>query len=215
MFRDRVDAAKRLANIMLELKGKDIIVLAIPRGGVVIGYEIAKALKAELDVIIPRKIGAPLDPELAIGAIGEDGSLYLMEPLMNQLGVSKDYIDEEANRQLKEIKRRAIKYRGSREALELKDKIVILVDDGLATGATMKVAIMQVKKKEPKEVIVAIPVSPKDTLDEISRMVDKVYCLATPTPFFAIGQFYRNFEQVSDEEVIELLNKAREESKLN
>jgi len=205
VFKDRSEAGKRLVQLMKELKGKDLVVLAIPRGGVVVGYEIAKELKAKLDVIIPRKIGAPLDPELAIGAIGEDGTLYLMENLVDQLGVSKEYIEEEVERQMREIKRRALKYRGEREALDIKGKTVILVDDGLATGATMKAAIMQVKKREPKEIFVAVPVSPKDTLLEISKMVDKVYCLATPEPFYAIGQFYRNFEQVSDEVVIKLL----------
>ncbi|GBC74957.1 Putative phosphoribosyl transferase [archaeon HR06] len=205
MFKDRSEAGKKLVQLLKELKGKDLVVLAIPRGGVIVGYEIAKELKAKLDVIIPRKIGAPLDPELAIGAIGEDGTLYLIENLVNQLGVSKEYIEEEVERQLREIKRRALKYRKGREALDVKGKTVILVDDGLATGATMKAAIMQVKKREPKEIFVAVPVSPRDTLLEISKMVDKVYCLATPEPFFAIGQFYRNFEQVSDDVVIELL----------
>lgn len=205
MFKDRIHAGKLLAEKLKDYKGKDAIILAIPRGGVVVGYQIAKEINARLDVIVPRKLGAPGNPELAIGAIAEDGSIYLVDEVISQYGIDESYLRDEAEAQLKEIKRRVGVYRGGKDLPKLEGRIVILVDDGLATGATMKAAVSMVSKMNPLELIVAVPVAPPDTVKDISEMVNKVVCLSTPTFFFAIGQFYQDFEQVSDEEVLSLL----------
>ena len=207
MFEDRIIAGQKLAKELLDYKGERVVVLAIPRGGVVVGYEVAKALGAPLDVIIPRKIGAPFNPELAIGAITQDGTLILNSPLIDRLGVSESYIQRETERQRKEIVRRMSRYRGDKEYPKLDGKVVILVDDGIATGATIKAAIASIRKQRPTLLILAVPVGPTDTIEEMRRAVDKVICLLTPYPFFAIGQFYHDFRQTSDEEVIRLLQK--------
>lgn len=211
MFNDRVEAGRQLATKLLEYVGKDVLVLAIPRGGVVVGYEVAHRLKAPLDVIAPRKIGAPGNLELAIGALTEDGTLILDQRLVKYYGISENYIKEEVERQLHEIKRRLHMYGGDRPYPNLKGKTVILVDDGIATGATMMAAIASIRKKGAEKIIVAVPVAPSSTLSKLRRNVDKLICLHTPEPFFAVGQFYRIFDQTSDEEVISLLKRNREE----
>ena len=211
MFNDRVEAGRQLATKLLEYVGKDVLVLAIPRGGVVVGYEVAHRLKAPLDITAPRKIGAPGNPELAIGALAEDGTLILDQRLVEYLGVSENYIKEEVERQLHEIKRRLHMYRGDRPYPNLKGKTVIVVDDGIATGATMMAAIASIRKKGAKKIVVAIPVAPPSALNKIRSSVDQLICLYAPEPFFAVGQFYRIFDQTSDEEVISLLERNREE----
>ena len=208
-FNDRVDAGKRLASALADFKGKDAIVLAIPRGGVVVGFEIAQALNAPLDVIIPRKVGAPDNPELAIGAMTEDGTIILDENLVNYLGVSEDYIKEESKRQKIEIERRLKMYRKNEPYPNLKGREVIVVDDGIATGSTMKAALASVKNRGAKTVAVAVPVGPPSTIQELKKQADKVICLYTPEYFQAIGQFYKDFEQTTDEEVIQLLKESK------
>lgn len=209
MFKDRTEAGKILAEALSEYKDKNTIVLAIPRGGVVVAYEVAKALNAPLDLIIPRKIGAPSQPELAIGAVTEDGTTILNQDIIQYLRVPDDYIKTEVKRQIEEIKRRIQRYLGDKPRLSIEGKVVILIDDGVATGATTRAAIASIRKRKPALIVLAIPVGPPDTVKELREDADKVICLTTPKPFFAIGQFYENFEQTSDEEVIQILNKLK------
>ena len=213
-FKNRVDAGKQLASA-LKPASKDAIVLAIPRGGMVVGFEVAKALGVQLDVVITRKIGAPDNPELAIGAVAEDGTAILDDSIVGMLQVSKGYISEAVERQKLEIKRRLLRYRGDVPYPSLKNREVIVVDDGVATGSTLKAAIMSIRKKGARTIIVAVPVGPPDTVQKFSRLADRVVCLRMPEPFYAIGEFYDDFEQTEDEEVIKLLkmNKKRFQSK--
>ena len=204
-FNDRVEAGKKLAKALEDFKGKNAIILAIPRGGVVVGFEIASELELPLDVIIPRKVGAPNNPELAIGAVAEDGTIILDNSLVTYLGVSESFIREESARQREEIKRRLKVYRPNEPSPNVKGLDVILVDDGIATGSTMKAALASVKNQGAKTVTVAVPVGPPSTIEELKKQADKVICLKTPEYFQAIGQFYLDFNQTSDEEVIELL----------
>ena len=210
-FSDRVDAGKRLALALKSFSGQDGIVLAIPRGGIVVAYEIAKELVLPLDVIIPHKIGAPDNPELAIGAMTEDGTSILDENLVAYLGVSRNYIREESARQKKEIERRLKTYRQNEPYPNFKGRDVIIVDDGIATGSTMKAALASVKNQGARSVTVAVPVGPPSTIKEFKKLAEKVVCLYTPEYFAAIGQFYDDFGQTSDEEVIQLLKKAKKE----
>ncbi len=208
MFQNRIEAGKRLAQkIKKEISAKDLekaIILALPRGGVVTGAEAAKELKIPLDIIITRKIGALFNPEYAIAAVSKNE--LIINPRENP---EPTYLQEEAKKQREEIFRREKVFRQGRAAPYLENKIVILIDDGLATGLTMKAAILEVKKQKAKTVIVAVPVAPPDTVSEIFKMVDKIIFLDTPEPFFALGQFYQDFPQVSDEEVVKILKDSR------
>ncbi len=214
-FADRVEAGKRLALAFADFVGKNAIVLAIPRGGVVVGYEIAEELNLPLDVIIPRKIGAPDNSELAIGAMTEDGTIILDENLVSYLGVPHDYVKEESARQKSEIERRLKVYRGNEPYPNLNGRDVIVVDDGIATGSTMKAALASVKNKGARTVIVAIPVGPPSTIEELNKRADRVVCLYTPEYFQAIGQFYVDFNQTTDEEVIQLLKQNKKRRSIN
>jgi predicted phosphoribosyltransferase len=209
-FTDRVDAGKRLASALSDFSGKKGIVLAIPRGGVVVGYVIAKALNLPLDVIIPRKIGAPDNPELAIGAVAEDGTAILDSSLISYLGVNQEYIKEETERQKDEIMRRLKIYRQDASYPNLKGLDVIVVDDGIATGSTMKAALASVKNRGAASITVAVPVGPPSTIEELEKMADRVVCLYTPEYFQAIGQFYSDFSQTQDEEVIKLMRESKQ-----
>jgi predicted phosphoribosyltransferase len=208
-FENREEAGKRLAKELLAYRGKATIVFAIPRGGVVTAYEIAKVLDAPLDIIIPRKIGAPGNQELAIGAVTEDGTTILNTRLVTMLDISDAYIESEKTKQIEEIKRRVKTYRGEHSPKDFEGKIIILVDDGIATGATVRAAIHSLRKGNPSFIIVAIPVGPPDTIQELKQEVDKLICLITYEPFFAIGQFYTDFSQVPDRDVITLLKKTK------
>jgi predicted phosphoribosyltransferase len=210
-FQDREEAGKMLSLKLTEYSDKDTIVLAIPRGGVIIGYQVAHELKVPLDIIVPRKIGAPYNSELAIGAVAEDGSLSLDESAIMYMNVSKSYIEEESRRQITEIRRRQKLYRGETPYPMLQGHAIIIVDDGIATGSTVKAAIASIRKKKPKSVVVAVPVAPRSTVKELEKEADRVICLSTPEFFYAIGQFYLDFSQITDEEVIRLLEKSREE----
>lgn len=209
-FTDRIDAGKRLASELKDFAGKNGIVLAIPRGGVVVGFEIAKALNLQLDVIIPRKIGAPENPELAIGAVAEDGTTILDNQLIKYLAVSKEYVAIETQRQKLEIGRRLKLYRHDASYPNLKDLDVIVVDDGIATGSTMKAALASVRNRGAASVTVAVPVGPPSTIDELNKLADRVVCLYTPEYFQAIGEFYTDFSQTPDEEVIRLLRESKQ-----
>jgi putative phosphoribosyl transferase len=201
-FRDRHEAGQLLAKELAVLHGrKDVIVLGVPRGGVVVAYEVAKALGAPLDVYITRKIGAPYNPELAIGAVASDGTLVLDHDLIERIGVPDGYVQQETARQRQEIKRRLAAYRGSRPEADLNGKTVVLVDDGVATGATTLASLRAIKA----QLILAVPVGPEDTIQVLAGEADQVVCLYTPDLFWAVGAFYSVFDQTSDAEVIQLL----------
>jgi putative phosphoribosyl transferase len=211
MFNDRRDAGAQLASRLEEYKGQaGVLVLALPRGGVATGFEIAHYLKAPLDIVIVRKIGFPGQPELAIGAVSETGTVVLNESIISTYGVSKDYIEREISQQKKEISRRAELYRKGKRLPSLEGKTIILVDDGVATGATMKAAITTLKQERLKKLIVALPVAPAGTADEINHMADTFICIETPFDFMAVGAYYDDFTQVSDDEVIDLLKRSAE-----
>lgn len=205
MFRDREDAALQLAAL---LKGRALhnpLVLAIPRGGVVTGAVLAQELGAELDVVLSRKLRAPWQPELAIGAVAEDGGLYLCYDAEELVGPTSAYLAEERRHQLAEIGRRKKLFRAVRPAAPIADRSVIVTDDGIATGSTMIAALQTIRAQGPHEIIVAVPVAPPDRLAEIRRWCDDLVCLHSPEEFWAIGQFYEDFTQVEDGQVVELL----------
>jgi len=211
MFTDRRDAGLQLAEKLKHYKScKGVLVLALPRGGAVPGYEIARATGAPLDVLIVRKIGFPHQLELAIGAVSETGAVVLNQRIISDGGVTKKYIEDEISAQKKEIDRRIRLYRGGRRLgfEEVEGKTIILVDDGVATGATMKAAIATLKEEKIKRLIVAVPVSPLETADELRAMADEFVCLYTPSDFMAVGNYYRDFSQVTDEEVVEILKES-------
>lgn len=210
LYKNRVDAGRRLASALSGVVDKEAIVLAIPRGGVVVGFEIAQALDLQLDIIVPRKIGAPENPELAIGAVTEDGTAFMEDKLVGYLQVSQAYINKESEYQRREIERRLKLYRGEKPRPDLKNRDVILVDDGIATGSTMKAALASVRKKGAKKVVVAVPVGPPSTIRELENQADRVVCLYSPEFFYAIGEFYEDFAQTEDAEVIRLLARRRE-----
>lgn len=212
MFNDRSDGGSQLALRLKKYKDqKGVLVLALPRGGVVTGYEIARYLNAPLDVVIVRKIGFPGQPELGIGAVPETGTVVLNEFIISTYGVQKDYIEREISRQKEEISRRVKLYRKGKGLPDLEGKTIILVDDGVATGATMKAAITTMREEKLSKLIVALPVAPPSVADEIQQMVDEFICIETPFDFMAVGAHYRDFTQVSDEEVIELLQRSAED----
>jgi putative phosphoribosyl transferase len=212
LFQDRREAGQALARELASFKGSsDLIVLGIPRGGVVVGHEIAKALGAPIDVYITRKIGAPHNPELAIGAVASDGTLIIDQQLVRRLGVEQDYIEEESKRQKGEISRRLSEYRGDRPSPDLAGKTVILVDDGVATGATTLVTIRAIKAQDPSELVLAVPVGPRDSIENLRQEVDKIVCLHAPEIFWAVGAFYNVFDQTSDAEVKALLQMDQEQ----
>jgi putative phosphoribosyl transferase len=212
IFRNRIDAANKLAEKLLWLLKKEqsdssIVVLSIPRGGVVVGDVVAAKLNTKLDILVSRKIGAPDNPEFAIGAVMPDGTYFLNEnDDMLTFNITQSYIDAEVNVQTKEIERRLMSFRGSKEYdNQLKGKAVILVDDGIATGATILSAVQWLKTKQNcQELIIAVPVAPNDTVDRLKQIIgnnERVIVLYSPEPFIAVGRFYQDFRQVSDDEV--------------
>jgi putative phosphoribosyl transferase len=205
MFRNREEAGRKLAERLRGRKFSDPIVLAIPRGGVVTGAALAAGLDAELDVVLSRKLRAPYQQELAFGAISEDGVVYLVPELRGMSKLTEEYLAEESGRQLTEIARRKSLFRDVRPQAPLAGRSVIVTDDGIATGSTMIAALQTVRAKSPREVIVAAPVASPDRLQVIRRLCDEVVCLLSPEDFWAIGQFYQDFTQVEDEEVVKIL----------
>lgn len=208
LFEDRRDAGERLSERLTKYRGAKAVVLAIPRGGVVIGDVMARALGLPLDVIITRKIGAPGNPEFAIGAVSQDGTRYLDESTISALGVSEDYIEENVAEQIAEIARRTKDYRGS-NVYDLKGKTAILVDDGIATGHTAMAAVKYARKLGPSKLVFVAPVSSRSATARLAAIVEEFVCLDTPWDFYAVGQFYKRFEQVDDNEVIRILKKYR------
>ena len=208
-FRDRKDAGIVLARrLMRYARQADAIVLGLPRGGVVTAFEIANALELPLDVLIIRKLGTPGQTELAMGAIARGGTRVLNEDVIRLLGISQQQIDEVAAREEKEAERRELIFRGDHEPLSVSGNTVIVVDDGLATGSTMLAAVRVVKAQKPTRLVVAIPVAPQDTCDRISREVDELVCLSSPVWFNAVGEWYEDFTQTTDQEVVDLLRTA-------
>jgi putative phosphoribosyl transferase len=210
-FQSRIDAgqkiAERLFGLKLDLFGEsgsqNIVILAVPRGGIIIGDIAASELVARLDVVISRKIGAPNNPELAIGAVMPDGSYFLNQEIIDMLNVSQEYIDIQASTQIKEIDRRLLSYRGSKEYdNEYQDKIIVLVDDGIATGATILASASWIKNKQRcRKLLIAVPVAPRSILKNLNEVADDVIVLYSPEDFMAVGAFYQNFAQIEDDEV--------------
>ena len=205
MFRDRMDAGKQLARLLDDRDVEADIVLAIPRGGLPVGRAVADALGVPLDIIAARKIGAPGNPELAIGAVASDGSVWLNDRLIDQIGVDDSYIDEGIDRERENAQAKVDRYRKGRQEPEIAGKKVLIVDDGVATGATTTACIRQVKNAGADRVILGIPVGPPDSIERLGSEVDEVVCVETPPHFGAVGQFYETFTQVTDEEAIDYL----------
>ena len=210
-FRDRREAGRRLAEALNGYRPRRPFILAIPRGGIVVGYEVAVALDAPLDVVVPRKLRAPYNPELAVGAVAHDGSVYVDSPLVSSLRIPEEYLKEETATQLEEIRRRMTVYRGDRPQPELTGRVAIIVDDGIATGSTMIAALRAVRGMKPEAVVAAIPVAPPEGVESLRAEADDVVCLYTPTLFYAVGQFYDDFAQTTDDEVVFLLRRREQE----
>ncbi|MCD6591828.1 MAG: phosphoribosyltransferase [Thaumarchaeota archaeon] len=209
LFKDRLEAGEKLAEILSDYRGERAAVIAVPRGGVEVGYAIASKLDIPLEVTVPRKIGSPMDPELAVGAVAEDGTIYVEEEVSRMLGVREDWIRIEAERELQEVRRRLEIYRGGKPLPSLEGYTILLVDDGIATGATIIATARFLRKLNPGKLIIAAPVAPPEVLPKLSKEADDIRCLETPTPFFAIGQFYQSFPQLSDSEVLEYLSRIK------
>jgi putative phosphoribosyl transferase len=209
-FQNRADAGRKLARSLAHLRWENPVVLALPRGGVPVGFEVAKALEAPLDVVLVRKIGSPGQPELGLGAVvdGANPRIVLNEELVELVRPGRRYLEAEATRQLAEIERRRALYRPGRAPLPLTGRSVIVIDDGIATGATMKAVLQALRQSGPKRVVLGVPVAPADSLRELSTLADETVSLMTPEPFYAVGAFYRDFDQTTDEEVIDLLARA-------
>lgn len=208
IFKDRIDAGKQLVEKLKEYKGdENAIVVALPRGGVVLGNEIARELNLPLDIVVPRKIGAPGNPEFACGAITEAGE-YVPNPDAGR--ISEDHIKSETEKEKQESKRRLNLYRPGMRERDFKNKTVILVDDGIATGLTMEAGIKTLKEMGVNEIIVAVPVSAEDSYQRVKEMVKRIICLDQPMFFGAVGQFYEKFDQTEDKEVIELMKKTNQ-----
>lgn len=206
-FADRNDAGRKLAQALDRYRGRDnVLILALPRGGVPIGAIIAQHLKANLDLMVVRKLGTPGHEELAMGAIASGGERILNQDVIRLANVSDAALQDVTERERKELERREKAYRGDRPWPDVRGATVMIVDDGLATGATMKAAIKAVRRYQPKELVVAVPVAPPDTIEELRQQVDEVICLETPDAFGGIGRWYRNFGQTSDDEVRAGLN---------
>lgn len=212
IFRDRRDAGRRLAAELSSYADRgDLLVLALPRGGVPVAYEVARALHAPLDVFMVRKLGFPGYEELAMGAIATGGVRVLDEELLRMLEIPREAIERVTAIELSELERREREYRGDRPPPDVRGKTVILIDDGLATGSTMRAAVAALKKEGAKKIVVAVPVAPPDTCRELATQVDDIVCAVTPEPFRAVGLWYADFSQTTDEEVRELLDRAASE----
>jgi putative phosphoribosyl transferase len=203
LFSDRADAGRQIAKRLLHFRERDPVVLALPRGGVPIGREVAAALHARMDLILVRKIGAPGQPELALGAVvdGPRPELVINEDVKAMLHVGADYIAREEARQLEEIKRRRTLWLGKRSHVAIEGKTALIVDDGIATGATVRAALRAVRRARPAHLVLAVPVAPPDTIERLRGDADEIVCLATPATFWAISMFYGSFPQVADAEV--------------
>jgi putative phosphoribosyl transferase len=207
VYSTREEAGRILARRLMSYAGADVVVLGIPRGGPPVARQVADALSAPLDVVVVRKLGAPGQPELGIGAVvdGDHPRAIFNQDIVEHLGVSGEYVEAEIRRQLKEVNRREAAYRGGRKKIPLAGKTVIVIDDGIATGSSVRAALRGVRRQKPKRLILAVPVAPSETIEALRSEADEIVCLETPAGFYAVGQFYRDFHQISDEEVREIL----------
>jgi len=209
IFSDRIEAGQKLASRLAKYANRpDVIVLGLPRGGVPVAFEVAKALHAELDIFVSRKLGVPWQEELAFGAVASGGVRVLDEDIIASVGVSKEEIEQITANVKKEVERRERVYRGDRPPLELKGRTVILVDDGIATGSSIRAGVAALKQANPARIVIAVPVAPMSTCERLRGEVDEVVCVHEPHIFYAIGQFYEDFSQVTDEEVTNLLRQS-------
>lgn len=204
LFRDRLEAARLISRRLEEYRGRHPLVLAVPRGAVPMGKVIADALGGELDLVLVHKLGAPGNPEFAIGSVDERGKVVIGEHA-RELGIPQTYIDQEADRQWTRLLERRRTYTPHRAPIDPRDRVVILVDDGVATGSTLLAALELVREGRPHKVVAAVGVAPEETVDKLKQRADQVVCLATPSPFYAVGRFFADFREVSDEEVMETL----------
>ncbi len=208
LFRDRNEAGQKLADKLHHFRGLEPLILAVPRGGVIVAEPVWSYLGGELDLIITRKIGAPDQPELAIGAVSGDGLIMLNDQLVSRLNVDYEYINKRAGKEQKEIRRRMTDYRGNQLMPEVDGRQVILIDDGVATGYTLLAALHSLQKKQPAKLMLAVPIGPADTFSVLDHEVDELIFIDAPAHFAAVGQFYRDFSQVDDQEVKIILEKA-------
>lgn len=209
-YRNRENAGQDLAKrLKTYVNGPDGVVLALPRGGINVAFEVAKALNLPLDVVVVRKLGVPDQPELAMGAIASGGVRVLNQQLMRQAQISNERIESVAQQEVKELMRQERLYRNGRPPVDLEHKTVILIDDGLATGATMRAAITAIREQKPQQIIIAVPVATPSMCQELESEVDEIICLKTPEPFISVGTWYDDFSQTTDEEVIQLLSRAK------
>ena len=209
IFRNRDEAGKKLAGALLQFKGEDVVVLGIPRGGVVVANEVARALGAPLDVVVTRKIEAPGQPEYGLGAVTQEGDVVLDSYAAESVGADPAYLEDQIRRKRQEVKERMERLRGDAPYPDLEGKVVLIVDDGIATGSSVEAAVVSIKRRRPKAVVVAAPVAPPDVVKNLSGKGVKVVCLQTPGLFFAIGEFYQDFTQVEDEKVKRILDENR------
>jgi predicted phosphoribosyltransferase len=209
MFKDRVEAGKKLAAALVGYRGRNVVVLGIPRGGVVVANEVAKELEAPLDIVVTRKIEAPGEPEFALGAVTQEGDVLMDRQAAESLGATPAYLDDQIRKKKEEVNDRMRRLRGDVSFPALEGRVVLIIDDGIATGSSVSAAVMSVKKRRPKEIVVAVPVAPRDAVEALGEDGTKVVCLETPGPFLAIGEFYGDFEQVEDIEVKRILDESR------
>jgi putative phosphoribosyl transferase len=207
IFADRSEAGARLAEALEHLSGEDVVALGVPRGGVEVAAEVARIRGWPLDIVVPRKVGAPFNPELGLGAIAP-GVRVLDEAMLRTLNVDPAYLETELARQEEEIRRRMEAYRKGRPPVDLRDKVAVIVDDGVATGGTAAASVRWARAQGATRVVLAIPVAPREAVAKLSKEADEVVCLSTPEPFFAVGQWYERFSQTSDEEVVQLLERT-------
>jgi putative phosphoribosyl transferase len=210
-FRNRTEAGRQLATHLTSVRSRNPVVLALPRGGVPVGFEVARALRAPLDLVLVRKIGAPGHPELGLGAVvdGAHPQRVINNDLVAELRVPASYLETEAERQLREIERRRRSYLGGRRPIEVESRTVIVVDDGIATGGTVRAALKALSRSRPADLVLAVPVAPPDTIEQLRAEADDVVCLLTPEPLYTVSWYYDDFTQTSDAEVVALLHEAQ------
>ena len=210
-FQDRREAGKQLVDALEAFRDQHPIILALPRGGVPVGYEVARALDAPLDVRVVRKLGVPWHPELGVGAVAEGGDVYVSEEILREVGLSDQALEQLIRRKQAEVTDRVRTFREGRRRLDVRGRMVILVDDGIATGGTVRAAIRAIREEGPASVVLAVPVAAADTVDALAPEVDDIVCLVSPSALYAIGLWYKDFLQVSDDDVVRLLEAARQE----